>query len=326
MKLSFLYDETSIIPNFATNSDAMKVTLDLDQLKNEGRITAEEYNRLRKFAAEATVSLALNLFLAIGIAATTGGLLALLHSAAAATIIGLSLAAAGGFFCWISSNSWKLLSRILLWLGELITGGGILFLTEGRTEGFLFAGILFFAGGLSVRSGSMAALSSFMFLGALGGMTGYMRAMYFLCVEQPTLTIAVFAIMSAIAGAIGNRLPIRFSRPVKSFAASAFVIVNLAFWIGSLWGDRSRFGGESAMVFVVTWALFLVFLVAWAAFTHRRWVVTTGTVFAVIHLYTQWFERLSLSPGSVMLAGILVIFIAAGLITYLRRPSVEIGG
>ncbi len=36
MKLSFLYDETSIIPNFATNSDAMKVTLDLDQLKNEG--------------------------------------------------------------------------------------------------------------------------------------------------------------------------------------------------------------------------------------------------------------------------------------------------
>ena len=73
-------------------------------------------------------------------------------------------------------------------------------------------------------------------------------------------------------------------------------------------------------------ALFLVFLVAWAAFTHRRWVVTTGTVFAVIHLYTQWFERLSLSAGSVMLAGILVIFIAAGLITYLRRPSVEIGG
>ena len=169
MKLSFLYDETSIIPNFATNSDAMKVTLDLDQLKNEGRITAEEYNRLRKFAAEATVSL---------------------------------------------------------------------------------------AGGLSVRSGSMAALSSFMFLGALGGMTGYMHAMYFLCVEQPTLTIAVFAIMSAIAGAMGNRLPIRFSRPVKSFAASAFVIVNLAFWIGSLWGDRSRFGGESAMVFVVTWRSF----------------------------------------------------------------------
>jgi iron complex transport system permease protein len=149
--------------------------------------------------------------------------------------------------------------------------------------------------------------------------------MYFLCVEQPTLTIAVFAIMSAITGAIGNRLPIRFSRPVKSFAASAFVIMNLAFWIGSLWGDRSRFGGESAMVFVVTWALFLVFLIAWAAFTHRRWVVTTGTAFAVIHLYTQWFERLSLSPGSVMLAGILVIFIAAGLITYLRRPSVEIG-
>ena len=105
MKLSFLYDETSIIPNFATNSDAMKVTLDLDQLKNEGRITAEEYNRLRKFAAEATVSL---------------------------------------------------------------------------------------AGGLSVRSGSMAALSSFMFLGALGEMTGYMH----------------------------------------------------------------RFGGESAMVFVVTWRSF----------------------------------------------------------------------
>lgn len=71
---------------------------------------------------------------------------------------------------------------------------------------------------------------------AIDRMTGYMHAMYFLCVEQPALTIAVFAIMSAIAGAIGNRLPIR------------------------------------------------------------------------------------------MLAGILVIFIAAGLITYSRRPSVEIGG
>jgi iron complex transport system permease protein len=73
----------------------MKVTLDLDNLRREKRITQEEYTKLLGFAATETGSLALNIVLGFGVIATAGGALALLQSAGASIVLGAVLGFAG---------------------------------------------------------------------------------------------------------------------------------------------------------------------------------------------------------------------------------------
>ncbi len=66
----------------------MKITLDTDELLSEGRISPDEYSRLKQLAAETTASFALNLALAFGIVAVAGGTLALFQSASADIFLG----------------------------------------------------------------------------------------------------------------------------------------------------------------------------------------------------------------------------------------------
>ena len=69
----------------------------------------------------------------------------------------------------------------------------------------------------------------------------------------------------------------------------------------------------SGGLFAVVWALALAITGAWAWSQNRRWVVNTVAVFGAIHFYTQWFERLGASPGSVLTAGLLALVFAIGL-------------
>ena len=64
------------------------------------------------------------------------------------------------------------------------------------------------------------------------------------------------------------------------------------------------------MAFIVGWAVALVAVAAWAVKAGRRWVVNLAAVFGTIHFYTQWFERLGATPGSVLIGGVLVLAFA----------------
>ena len=66
----------------------MKVTLDLDRLLEEHRITQEESVRLEALAAHETASLALNVLIAFGVIAVAGATILLLKSA---SVAGLSV-------------------------------------------------------------------------------------------------------------------------------------------------------------------------------------------------------------------------------------------
>ena len=63
----------------------------------------------------------------------------------------------------------------------------------------------------------------------------------------------------------------------------------------------------SNVVFVVGWALALIAVGVWAAMVNNRWVINTVALFAGIHLYTQWFERLGATPGTVLLVELVEI-------------------
>src|SRR3954463_16426366 len=73
----------------------MKVTVDLDKLLRENRISPEEYAKLKGSSEADTGSLALNILLGFGVIATAGGALALMHSAHTSIVLGAGLIFAG---------------------------------------------------------------------------------------------------------------------------------------------------------------------------------------------------------------------------------------
>ena len=69
-------------------------------------------------------------------------------------------------------------------------------------------------------------------------------------------------------------------------------------------------------MFVIGWAAGLVATGVWAARANKRWVVNLLAVFGAIHFYTQFFQRLGASPGSILVAGLAAIGIAFAIVRY----------
>jgi hypothetical protein len=299
----------------------MKITLDIDQLLSDGRISQEEYAKLKQLSSESTASLALNIVLAFGIIAVAGGTIALLQSSYATVVLGLVLAAIGGFVCAADVRKWKLLGSILLPLGALTAAGGIIAATHGRVEGFASVAGLFILGGLAARSGLLVSLSVFALLSSLGGATGYEHAAYFLCIERPLLTVIVFTLLAVAAYMGGRYTPVPYSRLATIFSRTAIVVGNFGFWVGSLWGDRSFGSSASEWFFIAGWGVILLAAGIWGAFRGLRWLVNVAATFGAIHLYTQWFEHFHADPGSIIVAGLFTIAVAYALISYNRRAK-----
>jgi iron complex transport system permease protein len=304
----------------------MKITLDIDRLLKEGRITPEEYERLKGFASSETASLALNILVAFGVIAVAGGTLALLHSATLIISLGLALAATGVYLGAAHARQWGMLGTILLLIGSLTAAGGILVLTDGSVAGFLVVTLLYVVASLISKSGLLAALSAFSLLATVGGMTDYSHATYFLAIEQPLITIVLFGLLGLGAYLLSLRVPIDYARLAIIFSRTSLFIVNLGFWIGSLWGDTP--GASKAdwdysrkvlipdWVFAIAWAVALIAVGVWAARMNKRWVVNLVATFGAIHFYTQWFERLGASPATILIAGLVTIGIAVGIFHY----------
>jgi hypothetical protein len=74
-----------------------------------------------------------------------------------------------------------------------------------------------------------------------------------------------------------------------------------------------------AAVFSILWAVVLLGAGIWAVQVNRRWLVNLIAVFAGIHLYTQWFERLGATPLSVLLGGLVMLASAFAFWIFNRR-------
>ena len=123
-------------------------------------------------------------------------------------------------------------------------------------------------------------------------------------------------------------MPLDLQPVAITFSRTSLFLVNLGFWVGSLWGDSLwnqgdewNFGSGSVIpdwVFVIGWAVGLIATGVWAARSNRRWVVNLLAVFGAIHFYTQYFERLGASAGSILAAGLVAIGIAISIVRYNR--------
>jgi hypothetical protein len=145
-------------------------------------------------------------------------------------------------------------------------------------------------------------------------------------IRQPTVTVCLFSLLALGAYHLSKVLTLDYQRLAIIVARTSLFVVNLGFWVGSLWGDslwlqRDTWDFRSGTVipdwvFVIGWAVGLVATGVWAARANKRWVVNLLAVFGAIHFYTQFFERLGASPGSILVAGLVALGIALVIVRY----------
>ena len=313
----------------------MKITLDISRLVEEGKLTSEEADKLAKLAAHDTGSLGINILIGFGVVAIAAGAVALLPTPLTATGCGLALFAAG---CAIALNrvqQWTLLGQICLVIGALMFGGGVIAYRPNSLASMLIVTGAFWLAAIVARSNLLMVLAVLAASACLGARTGYSHAVYSLAIFEPTLTVLLFSALALIAYQLSRRLPADYERLAITAARTSLLLINFGFWIGSLWGDplmliRSMNAKDASLAFMtktvipatafsVLWAVALLGAGIWAVQVNRRWLVNLVAVFAGIHFYTQWFERLGATPLSVLLGGLVMLASAFALWMFNRR-------
>lgn len=314
----------------------MKITLDISKLVEEGKLTPAEAERLKTLASHDTGSLGINILLGFGVVAVAGGAGALVPTALTAMALGAVIFLGGLVLALNAGKQWEVLAQICLTLGALTFCGGVIGYGEGSLTSMLIVTVTMALAAIAARASLLAALAVLAAAACLGARTGYSHATYSLAIFEPTLTVVLFSALALVTYLISKRLPADYERISLMAARTAILLVNCAFWIGSLWGDplallRSGHADPLAfimqepvikpVVFSIVWALALIATGIWAARVNRRWLVNIVAVFGAIHFYTQWFERLGASPLSVLLGGVLMLVIALALWTFNKRAA-----
>jgi iron complex transport system permease protein len=313
----------------------MKITLDISRLVEEGELMREEADKLTALAAHDTGSLGINILIGFGVVAIAAGAVALVPTPLTAVGLGLVLFAAG---CAIALNrvqQWILLGQICLVIGALMFGGGVIAYRPDSLAAMLIVTGAFWLAAIVARSSLLMALAVLAASTCLGARTGYSHAMYSLTIFEPTLTVVLFSAVALIAYQASKRLPAEYERLAITAARTSLLLVNFGFWIGSLWGDplmllRSMNAKDAplafmtktvipASVFGILWAVVLLGAGIWAVQVNRRWLVNVVAIFAGVHFYTQWFERLGATPLSVLLGGPVMLASAFALWMFNRR-------
>ncbi len=299
----------SIGATIAVPGAVMKVTLDLTDLVARGALTQAEADRLRGLAAEDTGSLGINIVLAFGIVAVTLGAAAFVPNAVAATGLGAVLFAVGLGFRIAGGARWDLLGTICLSIGALALTGGISYLFSGQPWVDIVLALVLGIAAVPARSGLLAAIAVLTLSAGLSGLTSNW--------PQSALTIVVLSALTLVLYIASLRVGPSNERLALIAARTAILLVNAAFWIGSIWGDGAF--GISSQVFSVLWAAALVAMGAWAVSATRRWVVNMAAIFGAIHFFTQWFILLGPNPLTILGAGLLLLGFGTVLYSLNRR-------
>lgn len=308
----------------------MKILVDVDELLEQGVITGETAALLRTHSLRDTGTTAINMLLAFGAVAVAAGLSALTQSAGLSAVFGLLFVAGGWFIAKNFEVNWSKLGAIWMVVGALTLCGAFAVLINKPLEAGILAALILAMTAYLAGSRLLAGLVPLAIESALGGSTGYWTACYEIVVREPTITIVVFALFALAGWGVTQRLKGVMQVLTLTFTRISIILVNMGFWVGSLWGDSpgnmwlrgDTYDGNAtipALAFVISWAVALLAAGYWAAQNGRRFLVNTVATFGAIHLYTQWFERLGADPLTVMAAGLVTIVIGLGFWKYNMR-------
>ena len=314
----------------------MKITLDISRLVEEGKLSPEEAARLKELAAKDTGSLGINILVGFAVVAIAAGAVALMPTPSTGLGFGSLLFVAGAVIALNRVQHWALLGQICLVIGALMFGGGVIaYKADDVLTSMLIVTGTFLLAAILARSSLLMALAVLAASACLGARTGYSHATYSLAIFEPTLTVVLFSALALIAYQASHRLSADYERLAITAARTSLLLINFGFWIGSLWGDplmllHSLNRADAALAFMnktvipatafsIVWAVALLGAGIWAVRVNRRWVVNLVAIFAGIHFYTQWFERLGATPLSVLLGGLVMLAAAVALWMLNRR-------
>jgi hypothetical protein len=216
-----------------------------------------------------------------------------------------------------------------------------------------YAGAVVIACGVILDVRFVTAMAIVPLAASLSSRTFYGHATYGVAIYESALTILQMSLFAAVAFAASLRLSERFARHARIFGELALIWINMAFWVGSLWGDvvgehlwgprwetvtdgldytqrytawrdaveafKAHATVISADAFAAAWAIGIVAVAVWGAWTARRAALNIAVTFGAIHFYTQYFERLHASPGAILIAGMIAVLAAWALWTANRR-------
>jgi iron complex transport system permease protein len=278
----------------------MKITLDLDTLVAEGKISAAEAERLKGFAAADTGELGSNVLFALGAAAVATGIGVLLPSLETMVALGAVLFGAGFWLRVTRVARWTIFAQIIMVIGALALLGGL---------GGLFGEQWWVRVLLTAATAGAAVLAASGLLASLAVLAFAATITLDVDIWAPThyLSVAIVALSGLVLGLylLSLRLAPTHERLAIIAMRTAILLVNAAFFIGSIFGDELL--GLPGLYFSIAWAIALLAFGIWAVFANRRWVVNTVAVFGALHFFTQWFMALGAQPLSILGGGLLLI-------------------
>jgi iron complex transport system permease protein len=154
---------------------------------------------LRALATRDTGSLAINVLMSFGAVAVVAGIIALEPAFTTGAALGVALVVIGLGISFFAAEEWGLLGTATTIIGALLLAGGVIGFVEAEFTGLAFSALLFLALAVAIRSNFLMALVPLALAGALGSSTGYRHAAYMLTVNEPSITIAFFALFAGAA-------------------------------------------------------------------------------------------------------------------------------
>ena len=219
----------------------------------------------------------------------------------------------------------------------------------------LYTALIVAGSGLWLNVRFITALAIVPFAQMLSTGTAYFHAAYAFYSPETTFTILQMAMLAVACLFVVSHQSDRIARHAGILAVMAIVVLNLAFLVGSLWGD---YPGETFLwsgskpndtswtdyyaskkewqetaffisegVYSVVWAIGLLVAAVWAAHGAKRGVFNATVTFAGIHAYTQLFESLESTPLAFAILGLTAVPAAWALWRWnehVARRSVEV--
>ncbi len=326
----------------SSGSTLGKVTLDLDRMVDGKKITSTMAQMLQKHATPRRQSnyLVSTLYI-LGALAAAIGVVLLKPAATTGLIIGLVCMILGLFIRWKNLPHLNILS-LALGIGSAAGLIGWFALEFGDTlsarsiNGFAALTILVMA--ILFRSKFLAALVPPALAAVIGTGAVYWHASYGIFVHEPALTVLLFTALSGIFYVAYRKLAGRrgeFGSMSLVAARMSLILVNLGFWVGSLWGDyvgdhlsnaAQRQPGQGwaqwralqdsirelatyipSSDFAAAWALFAIGMIGLGSTLKQRFIAICGVVFLSINAFTQYFETLFKGPEGLILGGIALV-------------------
>ncbi len=261
---------------------------------------------------------------------------------------GLLLTGAGGlatlvfgylFFKTRQSGRFVMGAIMLLAAGIHLFGfGTITSLAKDPSMIFLniYAAILVFGLGMFVNVRFLTALAIIPFAQILETGTTYWHAAYVFYSPEPTLTILQMTALMLVCLILAPHLNERYRRHTGQIAIMAFIVANLSFLVGSLFGDhvgqtlwgpirndmnwsdwhdaidvwQANAFEITEHVYSIIWAIGLIGIAIFAALTTRRGFFNAALTFGAIHAYTQMFESFYNQPLAYVIGGLAAIPLA----------------